>query len=303
MKRKSLDLLTGLGFNQLEAEVYVHLLAQPPSTAYKIGKQINKPTANVYKAIDSLAEKGAILVEDNKNRLCRAVSPAELMNHTEATLLEKTREAREALSSPVDLAPDENSYTIRSAPLVFEKFRSMMQNCTTIAVVDAFPKALEKVTGSITEAVARGVKVYVEAYEPVEIGGAHVVCSKIGPEAMGHWKSQQLNLVTDGQEYLVALLDTDLKKVKQAAWSNNLYMSCMLHAGRLREQTVIQGMNAVGQPGFEAEVKKILGQQQFFFNSNVPGFNRLFDRRMATNDRAHPVPKPHKCQRIKQWEK
>ena len=55
-------------------------------------------------------------------------------------------------------------------------------------------------------------------------------------------------------------------------------MSCILHAGCLREQTIIQIMNSVSKAGFEKEVKKILEQQKFFFNSNIPGFNKLFGR-------------------------
>jgi len=278
MDKRSLELLTGLGFNQLEAEVYLHLLTQPPSTAYKIGKQINKPTANVYKAIDSLSEKGAILVEDNKNKQCRAVKPGEFIAQYEATVLEKTSEIGRLLHT-MDYQPfDENSYTMRSAPQVFEKFRTMMRKCDRIAVVDAFPDALQKVADCIKEAVNRGVEVYIEAYSPVEIGGAHVSCSEVGPKALSHWKSQQLNLVIDGEEHLIALLSSDLKKVKQATWSNNLYMSCILHAGCLREQSLVQIMNSVGQPGFEKAVMEILEKQQFFFNSEIPGFNKLFKR-------------------------
>jgi HTH-type transcriptional regulator, sugar sensing transcriptional regulator len=275
---KNLDLLIDLGFNQLEAEVYVHLLSQPPSTAYKIGKKINKPTANVYKAIDSLAEKGAVLVEDNKSKQCRAVKPDDFIGQYETTILEKTQELKKTLSTLDDQTIDENSYSIRSAPLVFEKFRSMMQKCTTIAVIDAFPKVIEKVIDSITEAVIRGVDVYIESYEPIEIKGAHVVYSKVGLKALKHWQSQQLNLIIDGEEHIIALLDMDLQKVKQATWSNNLYMSCILHAGCMREQTILQIMNLVNQPGFEVEVKMILEKQKFFFNSKIPGFDKLFTR-------------------------
>ena len=278
MNKKSLELLIKLGFNQLEAEVYIHLLTQPPSTAYKIGKQINKPTANVYKAIDSLAEKGAILIEDNKNKQCRAVNPEEFIGQYEAALLEKTQEAKKMLSSIDNQIIDENSYRIGSVHLVFERFKSMMSKCKTIAVIDAFPKTLEKMRDSIVEAINRGVDVHIEAYEPIEIKGVSILNREIGSKTLEHWQSQQLNLIIDGEEHLIALMDNDLKKVKQATWSNNIYMSCILHAGCLREQAIIQIMNTLNQPEFEKEVKKILENQKFFFNSNIPGFNKLFNR-------------------------
>lgn len=272
------EILLELGLNKLESEVYMHLLTHPPLTAYKIGKQINKPTANVYKAIDALATKGAVIVEDNKNKLCRAVAPDEFVGMYENLVMEKTKKARDFLCSLKSETEDEKTYSIQSVPLVFERFRAMMARCKSIAVVDAFPKTLEKVKIFLEEAALRGVEVHVEAYQPVEIGGTFVTCAGIGSEALEHWQSQQLNLVIDGEEHLIALLDNDLKKVKQAVWSSNTYMSCLLHAGMLREQTVMKIMAQTNSPDFEIKAKQVLEEQKFFFNTNVPGFTKLFNR-------------------------
>ena len=62
-KDKIFESLKQLGLNNLEAEVYIHLLTNYPMTAYKVGKGINKPTANVYKAIESLSKKGAVIID------------------------------------------------------------------------------------------------------------------------------------------------------------------------------------------------------------------------------------------------
>jgi len=269
------EVLLEIGFNRLEAEVYVHMLTHEPSTAYKIGKLINKPTANVYKAIESLAIKGAVIVEDNKNKLCKAVNSDEFLNHYEKSILEKARSAKDLLKNLGSETVDEKSYSIDSVPLVFERFNSMMSRCKSIAVIDAFPKALEKVINSIEQATERGIDVYVEAYQPIKIKGADVICAPVGEKALEHWKSQQLNLIIDGEEHLITLMDNQLKEVKQAVWSNNTYMSCILHAGCLREQTIMKIMNEVDKPDFENKVKELLDKQKFFFNSNISGFNKL----------------------------
>ena len=91
-QNKSIESLKNLGLNQLEAEVYLHLLTNEQMTAYKVGKSINKPTANVYKAIDALANKGAVLIESNKSKYCKAVAPDEFLNHYKKDLLRKTKE-------------------------------------------------------------------------------------------------------------------------------------------------------------------------------------------------------------------
>ena len=72
-QKRHIEYLIDLGLNQLEAEVYLALLPEEPMTAYRIGKIIGKPTANVYKAIDVLARKGAVVIEEGKNRKCKAV--------------------------------------------------------------------------------------------------------------------------------------------------------------------------------------------------------------------------------------
>lgn len=269
------NLLFELGFNKLETEVYLYLLVNKPATAYGIGKGINKPTANVYKAIESLAGKGAVMVEDNRSKVCKAVNPSEFFSLYEKKVLEKTSNAKLLLQNIKQKEEEERSYTINTVPLVFERFEQMMDGCKKIAVIDAFPLALERVRVVIEKTATRGVSVFVEAYQNITIKGADVSIAPVGEMALNHWQSQQLNLVVDGVEHLVALLNSDLSKVKQAVWSNNTYMSCMLHAGFMREQTLMKIMQETEKPNFESRVKEILSNQKFFYNSEIPGFNKL----------------------------
>jgi HTH-type transcriptional regulator, sugar sensing transcriptional regulator len=259
----------------LEAEVYSFLLANEPSTAYRIGKSINKPTANVYKSIETLAAKGAVTIEDNRSKVCRAVSPNEFLSLFEREMIGKTTKAKVLLNSIVKEHFDERSYSIESVSLVFERFEQMMLRCKTIAVVDAFPLSLQRIVGSIEQATARGVAVHVEVYQPISIRGAEVTLVPVADLTLNHWKSQQLNLVIDGEEHLIALMDGNLTQVKQAVWSNNTYMSCILHGGMLKEQTIMRIMALANEANFEDNVKEILEKQKFFHNSNIPGFNKL----------------------------
>jgi HTH-type transcriptional regulator, sugar sensing transcriptional regulator len=273
--KKEIENLMNIGFNNLEAEVYIYLLAHPPATAYKIGKDINKPTANVYKAIDSLSVMGAVLIEDNKNKLCKAVPSDEFMAHYKKELIERTSQAEILLKDITNDITDQNTYTIQSVSLVFERFKRMMDSCKKIAVIDAFPETLSCVIPIIEMASKRGVEVFVEAYQPVTIEGADVVNVNVGEQTLKHWNSQQLNVVVDGQEHLIALMSNDLKSVIQAVWSNNIYMSCILHAGALREHTIMKIQSGLNKKDFEKRTRSILSQQKFFYNSDIPGFEKL----------------------------
>ena len=278
----AIESLMALGLNQLEAEVYDHLLQSEALTGYAIGKAIGRPTANVYKAVDALSRMGAVMLEDGGNRLCRAVPAAEFLGHRRRALLGDVERAAAALERRRRRADDHDEaiYQIRAAPLVLERARAMLRRCTRVAAVDAFPAALREIADAAREAAARGVDVYLLAYEPVSLPGAHVVRMPpaVGDEVLRYWRSQQLNLVTDAQEALVALLDQELERVHQAVWSESLYLASILHAGMMREHTVHEIASVQHRKDALARIRQILGRQSYFHNSDIPGQRKLFAR-------------------------
>jgi hypothetical protein len=43
------------------------------------------------------------------------------------------------------------------------------------------------------------------------------------------WPGQQLSLVVDADEHLLALFDAGLRRVHQAVWSRSTFLSCLHH--------------------------------------------------------------------------
>src|SRR5436190_9967806 len=106
--------LTGLGFTELEAEVYVSLLRHSPATGYRVAQSIGRPVANTYKAIESLQYKGAVLVDEGSNRLCRAVPAEELLAQIERSFQHRRQEAAKALASLHAAPEDDRVYQLQS---------------------------------------------------------------------------------------------------------------------------------------------------------------------------------------------
>ena len=268
--------LVDLGLNDLEAEVYLALLASKPTTAYGIARQIGKATANTYKAVESLARRGAVLVEDGDHRLCRAVPVGEFMAHLQQSFAERTRVAEESLSRLQLETHDERVYKLESVAQLLERCRQMIvERAERIVTVDAFPNALARIAAHLESAAARKVEVHVLAYTPIKIPGVEVVVAPRGREAAEYWNSQQLNVVVDGRETLLALLDNEIGRIYQAHWSNSLYLSCLVHAGITSEQTVHRIFDARDR---NAEIEGILDRHRFFLNSDVPGQKELVAR-------------------------
>ena len=71
--------LTEMGFTALEAEIYLFLITTGSQTGYAIAKGLNKATANVYKALESLSAKGAIEYSMADKKKCTASNWQQLL--------------------------------------------------------------------------------------------------------------------------------------------------------------------------------------------------------------------------------
>lgn len=274
------EILTDLGLNQLEAEVYTHLLSSEPATAYRIAQSIGKQTANVYKAVETLARRGAVMIEEGGSRAVRAVPVREFLRHTEREFLERTKTAAEVLSTFHRPSFDERVYRIESVAEALEKARWLLEKeATKVAVVDAFPRAYAAIAASVAKAIKRGVAVHVQTYEPVEIrGGASHIVAAPGQEVLDFWRCEQLNVVADGRQHLLGLFSADLERIYQVFWSQSLYVSSLLHGGMLAEQTIHKLLRMLDEKRSPTAIARAIRAHRFFLNSDVPGQKELLAR-------------------------
>ena len=277
---KALNLLRELGLNQLESEIYMFMLPQPPMTAYKIAKNVGKPTANVYKAVETLSRKGAMIVEDGSSRICSAVPAHIFLQRAEQDYHEVSLKAWNVLKN-IEVSPiDEIVFRVDSIELVYTYCREMLEKAEAIVVIDAFPVPLRKIAPLVSKATNRGVEVFIEAYESITIEGAQITYIPIADKLVNQWSAQQLNVVVDGKENLMALLTQDGSGVLQAFWSNSLYLSCLQHGGRLCEQTLVRAIQARRNGASVDEIISIIENHPFFVTKAVPGQEEL-NRRYA----------------------
>jgi sugar-specific transcriptional regulator TrmB len=222
--------LVDLGLTRLEAEIYTYLLAESPATGYRVASGLGKPAANTYKAIESLAAKGAIVVDDGQSRLCRAVSPGELLGRFERAFRSHRDRALESLSEVQGSQGDDRVYQLKSPEQVFERCRLMLAEAEQIALADLFPAVLREVKPDFERAAARGLTVDAKVYEPVDLVGVNVSVDPSGESTLQRWPGCWLNLVTDGASHLLAFFNSDLSRVHQAVWSGSAYLSWVYHS-------------------------------------------------------------------------
>ena len=274
----SIQPLIDLGLTALESDIYAYLLENSPATGYRVAKAIGKPTANTYKAIQSLQDKGAVIAEDGTSRLCRAVPMEEFLDGLERRFFKVKSEAERELARLRPAPADERFYYLQTPDQVFERFRQMLDKCEHIALFDLFPLGLDELRPDIERAVSRGIHVAVKAYRPCKVKGAEIVIAPKGEENMSRWPGQWANGVVDGKDHLLAYLSRDGKSVVQAVWSTNTYTSWIYHSGLMFE--LLHGVlsEEMAKVGRRATLPRRYRRLEAMKGEEAPGYRMLLER-------------------------
>lgn len=267
--------LVSLGFTQLEADIYAWLLEDAPATGYRIAQALRKPAPNIYKAIESLESKGAVMVDEGRGRRCRPVPPDELLSHLDRRFQRDRARAQQSLGRVGLPEPDDRVYRLQSVGAVFERARAMLSRAREIVIVDAFPAPLADIVAALEEAAARGVKVGVLTYAPMAIEGAHVVVTPCAETVLQRWRGQWLKVVVDGREHLVSQMDPDQRVVRQAIWSSSVDLSWVYHSAVSSELMLAELESCA--PGWKtaAEARRKIAELQPWRALDAPGYREL----------------------------
>ena len=264
--------LTELGFTGLEADIYLLLLQEHPVTGYRVAQQLGKPTGNVYKALETLEQKGAILVDEGESRLVRPVDPVELLAQLDRRFASRRANLAGALENLSRDSEDHRLYSLRSYEQVLERVRAMLTRCETVALLDLFPGPFAALKPDIERAIDRGIAVYLEVYEPVELPGAEVAVSWTPEQTIDLWPGQAIHAVVDAREWTVALFAKDEPRVVQAVWSASRFLATTQFACLASDflQAKMRGWVADGRSA--AEIEELLESYEVLRLRHTPGF-------------------------------
>jgi len=274
----AIQALSELGFTGAEAEVYAFLLQESPATGYRVAQALRKPAANVYKAIESLQAKGAVLVDDGASRHIRPVAPDQLLRQLARAFDDRRVIAAGALAQIRADPEDDRVYQLTSREQVVEKARSLVMSAQQVVLVDAFPGTLEEIRADLEAAIARDVAVAVHAYAPVDLPGAAVAFGTRGAATMARWPGDWLNVLADGREVLWALLERGRRGVLQAIWTQSPYLAWVPYSG-IHAEIVLTAVTSALESGADAAAIRTLVQDfERFIPLHASGYERLMSR-------------------------
>jgi sugar-specific transcriptional regulator TrmB len=258
-----LEALVQLGLTGLEAEIYLHLLQNPPSTGYKIAQGAGKTNANTYKALESLLAKGAALLDDGDPRIWRAVPPEELLGQLRRGFDRAERQAEAALARLTPAPADHRVYQITSREQLFERARRMLEECRWIALLDLYPALVGELREAVIATAARGPRVTLKSYAPEDFGFATVIERQNGQELVDAMPCDHVSLVVDGREYLSAWLARDSGAPVQAVWTASPVLAYEAHGSLTYELILTDLQQAIWDGADNAALTKLLARHDY----------------------------------------
>lgn len=227
--------LTPLGFTETEAGLYCQLLRGGPATGYRLARAVGKAPANVYQALNVLAQKGAVLLDEGEPRTFRAARPEEVLAALAQGFDSRRSAAEEALARLRPAPADDRVYGLKSPAQVLERARAMIGSAREILLFDLFPRPLDLLAEDLGRAASRGVAVAGLVYGDANLLPGVTGVASHGAAFAERWPGDQLGLVVDAREHLTALMARGGQEVVRAVWSDSAYLSCLQHSGLAAE--------------------------------------------------------------------
>ena len=270
-----------MGFTPVESEVYLYLLTTSPTSGYKIAKETGRPAPQVYRALDGLAQKGAILMAEGKTRLCRAVPVDTCLRNLERGFAHKKERAAEVLRDLPTPADDERVYRLESRDQVFERCREMLRDASRCVLLDLFPSPLQELRPDVEALVSRRIPTALKSYGKQSMDGiAHHVVPDDATRLIDQWPGNQINIVVDAGKFLWAMLSKDNESVLYAFWSANHYLGAMAHNGLISELSLTRLRQGIARDADSEELSAIMLESDPFFLSQNPAIATLLSQQM-----------------------
>lgn len=231
--------LESLGLTHIEALAYAYLVANPSSTGYRVARGIGKPTANVYRALEGLGRKGAVLRDRTATPSFRALAPDDLLARLEGEFQERKAHAARQLASLQPDEEDERVYALQTFEQILARVRILLASARKLVLMDTAADVTGLLEDETGDARKRGVRVLIRVRDKDgDVADAHrdtFVDARHPPGV-----PPSLRMVADAREVLMSWYGENHDHIRDAFWTRSPLIARTMHEAMTSERCCAQ---------------------------------------------------------------
>jgi sugar-specific transcriptional regulator TrmB len=246
VSQKTMDALKSIGLNLYERKLWVSLLAMGSSSVGELADAANVPRSRAYDVLQSLANKGFVVLQPSKPLKAVALPPEEALERVKKRLEEEFREAvariEELKASPVirelkeiyqkgikSISPEEITSALKGRTLVFQRLESMFKvaskNISIITTNEGLKDLVTNHLEHLKQAKERGVEIKIVA-PPTEEAKEEIKALKdVGDIRFINEKEIPIKgniAIVDNKEVIMGLVNPEEEKSEEIAiWTKS----------------------------------------------------------------------------------
>jgi sugar-specific transcriptional regulator TrmB len=229
-----MDALKGIGLNLYERKLWAALLAKGTATAGELSGIANVPRSRTYDVLQTLADKGFVIVQTAKPLRYVAISPAESLEKVKERLREKYKEFEEKIdrlknSNLINelnklheqgltlILPEEMTGSLKGKYSVLQQMDSMFRNASSSINILTTPAGLNELFENhislLKKLNEKGVKIKIAT--KADKSASDAIKALSGIAEVRNITSDEFPLsgrfyVVDGQQMMLGLSDPEL---------------------------------------------------------------------------------------------
>jgi sugar-specific transcriptional regulator TrmB len=242
-----MDALKGIGLNLYERRLWVALLARGTSTAGELSEIANVPRSRTYDILQSLAEKGFVVVQTAKPLKYVAIPPEEALERAKKKMEEDIRAMQERIDdlkkSPIlkelnDIftkglklvSPEDMTGALKGRYSVYQQMDTMFKDATKKINIVTTPEGLNELFEnhfeSLKKASNKGVVIKIATTPGEKAAEAIKAFADIAEVRSVNEKEVPISgrfVIVDGKELVFGLTDSKTVHATQdlAIWSKS----------------------------------------------------------------------------------
>jgi len=240
-----MDALKAIGLNLYERKLWVALLAKGTATAGELSEMTGVPRSRTYDVLQSLADKGFVVIQTSKPLRYVAIPPEEALEKAKAKLREKMEEmikridrlkssnVMSELNSLFErglqlITPEEMTGALRGKYSVMQQLDTMIKNAKESINIITTPEGLNEILmnhlDALRSAKERGVKIKI-ATVPSE-SASEAIKALSGAAEIRVVPQDEIPIsgrvfVVDGQQFIFGLTEKVHATQDLAIWSKS----------------------------------------------------------------------------------